>query len=233
MKNYAHIVLVFMASLWVSQEVYANPLDSNYTLQKKHFLLKIDVFSPIKNCLSVSIEKDLGKAHSLELGFGFFKGESDPDYLKVNGVISGAFIRLGPKYYFNKNNFRYSIVKKSVNSGYYIRPEMVAQYSFLNQPRDYTTLPNSTFNAVGNETHEYVCFGTILNFGCQFELGKRIVLDGFVGLGMTYLIESVRQSASPYYFATIENTYGTPINPSSRGVGLGSQAGMKLGVKLF
>jgi hypothetical protein len=73
----------------------------------------------------------------------------------------------------------------------------------------------------------------MLNFGCQYEIGKRLVVDGFVGLGITYLIESVEQSASPYYFATLENTYSMPIISSSRGVGLGSQAGLKLGVKLF
>jgi hypothetical protein len=142
MKYLTHIVLVCIALLGISLHGNTQTKDSIPSILSKHLLVKIDVFGTFRNCLSVAIEKDLGYKHSLELGVGFFKGESDPDYIKQTGIVSGAFIRIGPKYYLSKNNFRNLIVKKSQNSGYYLRPEMVAQYSYLYQPRSYPIVPN-------------------------------------------------------------------------------------------
>jgi len=229
MKNCTQWALFLVVLILMSSQVYAGQKDSSYVLANKHLTFKFDVFSPLKKCISLAIEKDLGYRQSIEIGLGLFDAESDPDFIKENGGISGAYIRIGPKFYLKKKYFG----QANINGGLYFRPEMVAQYSFLNQPRTYDFKQYSPYFIIGNETHEDVSFGTILNFGYQYELGDKVVVDGFVGLGITYLIEKVKQSAYPNYFATLENTYITPINSSSRGIGLGSQAGVKIGIRIF
>ncbi|MBP7511784.1 MAG: hypothetical protein KA981_07630 [Bacteroidia bacterium] len=231
MKNFTQLAVVLMALTIMSKLSYAEQKDSSYVLPKKHLTFKFDVFSSINSCISIAIEKDIGYRQSLEIGLGHFDGESDPDFIKENGGISGSFIRLGLKHLINRKYFEPKNVKNA-NFDFYIRPDMVAQYCFLSQPRSYDFITNTPYT-FGNETHEYVSFGTILNFGYQQKLGERIIVDGFVGLGITYLIEVVKQTAYPYYYATLENTYMLPVSSSSRGIGLGSQAGMKIGIRIF
>ena len=160
-----------------------SPIDS--TKKGIGLVVKTDLFFPIAealsktnafkaNALAFTVEKLLGKRHSVQLTFldMWSSGNSSyKDSLFDSGKLNN--IQLTGEY-------KFFVSKKRKHAGYYIGA--FAMYEQLN----YTITQSSRPALIPKTSHgSYYAFGEGLINGVQFYLFKHLTLDCLVGIGRT------------------------------------------------
>ena len=136
-------------------------------------VLKVNVISIVNGDLPLYYERAFGKSFGIEIGAGILL----PYYTSPR--LSGIFSQ---KFEINNQNLGYSIW---FQPKYYVRRDALDSYYIGLQ------FKRKDFN---QNIKTQVITGYTLNYGFQFILGKRIIIDLSAGLGISSLKTKQRQN---------------------------------------
>ena len=178
---------------------------AQYQAQHKN-ALKIGFLSPLFGATSFSFEHSLRPGSSIEGTLGIIGlGTDITDYSS-----GGLYLKFGYKFIkspdFYLKGMRYAHILK----GAYIRPEI----SFATYGVKKSRLYDYNGNLVGSGTSDgsNTMFGLMLNFGKQWVLQDRFLIDWFAGLGYGF---GHNETDDSFHFAFLGGVSGSPFAMTS------------------
>lgn len=141
---------------------------SYYAIQRKN-ALKINFFSPLNDVTSFSFERSLGVARSIEAGIGII-GVGFEDEINDYRDPKGIYLRCGYKFIKSPDFYLKGMHYAHILKGGYFKPEIAfSTYSYKEE---------ITNNSISNTMCAF-----LLNFGKQWILDDRFLVDWYVGVG--------------------------------------------------
>lgn len=128
--------------------------------------ITIQPFSPVTGSLKFNYNQVLQKNVTLDLGVGIIGPNVSDDYINNKGVS----LKAGAKLYFNPDYYSDGLKKYSDFQGGYFEPEVAVVYFIA--PSEYEQ---------GKDA--YAGTALLLNVGKQKVVGKRVLLDYWIGAG--------------------------------------------------
>jgi hypothetical protein len=172
--------------------------DPGYYEDQRKNALKINFLAPLNDVLAFSFERSLGVARSIEFGLGIiglgFDGGIN-DYSNPRGV----YLRGGYKFIRSPDFYLKGMHYAHILKGGYVKPELALSiYSYSEEGTNQTI--SNTMGAL------------LINFGKQWILDDRFLVDWYVGIGYGF---GNNKSEYETHFAFTGATADSPLVFSS------------------
>lgn len=163
MKNLKLFAIIALISANTFAQTTSNEVTPANQYQRA---ITIQPFSPVTGSLKLNYNQVLQKNVTLDLGVGLIGPNVSDAYINNKGVS----LKAGTKLYFNPDYYSDGLKKYSDFQGGYFEPELAFIYFIA--PSEYEQ---------GKDT--YAGTALLLNVGKQKVVGKRVLLDYWIGAG--------------------------------------------------
>jgi len=190
-KDVVHKVVFSNGKELVIKKEMTNP--ANYIDDKKN-AIKLDFLSPLTGNLTLSYERSLKPARSIEGTIGIIGLGADPNDLDPRGVFTKFAMKFIKSPDFYLRGMRYAHLLK----GSYIKPEI--QFGYYSRLNDmFYEDPYGYYGGYYQERKENITFAIMLNIGKQWVFDNSFLVDWYVGVG--YGFDSNDDSYSEYHYS--------------------------------
>lgn len=168
--------------------------DPAYYANQRKNALKVNFLAPVNDVMAFGYERSLGVARSLEFGLGIiglgFDGGVN-DYSNPRGI----YLRSGYKFIRSPDFYLKGMHYAHILKGGYVKPEIALSiYSYSEEP--------------ANKTISNTMCAIMLDFGKQWVMDDRFLVDWYVGMGYGF---GNNKSEYETHFAFTGATSGSPL----------------------
>jgi len=184
------------------------------TTKVKKSILNFGFFSPLNHHLSFGYDQLVGTSLILSSQVGII----GPGFNQMANPSQGAFVEVGPKFFFSPDWIMDGMRRFNAMQGAYFKPELVI--SVFSQ--SYTSYNFYNYGPSGNQSYTGVAL--MLNFGRQWIFANSFVLDMYIGIGYDLTSDNSsninNEPTSDNYFSYISFGSSFPLAISG-GINLG------------
>lgn len=162
--------------------------------------LKVGFLSPLFGATSFSFEHSLRPGNSIEATLGIIGLGTD----FTGNSPGGVYLKFGYKFIKSPDFYLKGMQYSHILKGSYIRPEV--SFSAYNAKSDLMYDYYGNLISGGSSTETNTMFAIMLNFGKQWVIQDRFLIDWFTGVGYGF---GNANSDNPFHFAFLGGSSGS------------------------